>query len=248
LNGADIYYEDHGQGEPLFLLHGFGGTASDWQLSIAEFSKQYRVIAWDMRGHGRSTTPDTSVIFLHALAARDLLALMDTLKLDHVKAIGHSSGGIIILYAATMQPARFDAIVPVSAQLYYSVQTRAFIEQHAKPGSSPDINNGERRHGKAKDAFLDRQFYHFRLLQGDPAITPDQLATITARTLIVHGDNDFVPVSQAWEMYQHIPNAHLYIVPNGWHIPMLGPLNGADFRRRVLEFLNGEWKNGFSPK
>lgn len=62
VNGAKIYYEEYGQGEPLILLHGFGRTASDWQLFIQDLSKHYRVIAWDMRGHGRSTSPDTSVV------------------------------------------------------------------------------------------------------------------------------------------------------------------------------------------
>lgn len=248
INGAKIYYEEYGHGEPLILLHGFGRTASDWQSFIPEFSKYYRVIVWDMRGHGRSTNPDTSVVFLHAVAAQDLLTLMDTLKIKKAKVIGHSSGGIICLYAAIMQPERFDAIVPMSAQMYFSLQTRQFIEKNADPDSYYELNEGEKLHGKIKGMLIARQFYNFRKLKGDPSITPDQLATIKARTLIIHGDNDFVPVSQAWEMFQNIPNAHLYIVPNGWHLPQLGALNGADFMRRTLEFLNGDWNNGFSPK
>lgn len=248
INGANIYYEEYGQGEPLILLHGFARTASDWQSFIPEFSKHYRVIVWDMRGHGRSTNPDTSIVFRHAVAAQDLLSLMDALKLKKVKVIGHSSGGIIILYAASLQPERFDAIVPMSAQMYYSLQTREFIEKNAKPDLSYKFNEGEKLHGKLKGMLIARQFYNFHKLKGDPSITPDQLATIKARTLIIHGDNDFVPVSQAWEMFQNIPNAHLYIVPNGWHLPQLGSLNGADFMRRTLEFLKGDWNNGFSPK
>ncbi|WP_336518270.1 alpha/beta hydrolase [Pollutibacter soli] len=248
VNNAKIYYEESGQGEPLLLLHGFGRTASDWQPFISEFSKEYRVVAWDMRGHGRSANPDTSIIFSHARAAQDLLTLMDNLKLKKVKVVGHSSGGIIALYAASMQPDRFDAIVPISAQTYFSTQTREFIEKNAKPEDYFRFNDGEKLHGKVKGMFIARQFYHFHQLKGDPAITPVQLALIKARTLVIHGDNDFVPVSQAWDMFQTIPNAYLYIVPNGWHLPHTGPLNGADFTRRTLEFLNGEWENGFSPK
>lgn len=248
VNGAKIYYEEYGQGEPLILLHGFGRTASDWKPFIPEFSKHYRVIVWDMRSHGRSTNPDTSVVFRHAVAAEDLLGLMDNLKLNKVKAIGHSSGGIVSLYAATMQPERFEAIVPMSAQTYFSLGTREFIEKNARPEEYFKFNDGEKLHGKTKGMFIARQFYHFHKLKGDPSITPDQLATIKARTLIIHGDNDFVPVSQAWEMFQQIPNAHLYVVPNGWHMPQLGNLNGADFTRRTLEFLKGEWNKGFAPK
>lgn len=242
VNGAKIYFEEYGQGEPLVLLHGFGRTLADWKSLIPEFSKNYHVIAWDMRGHGRSTNPDTSKVFLHATAASDLLALLEKLNLKTVKAMGHSSGGIVILYAASKEPDRFEAIVPVSAQTYYSSETREFIKTTAKPESFYEFNQLEKQHGKIKGQILARQFYHFHELYGDPSITPDQLAMIKARTLIIHGDNDFVPVSQAWEMYQHIPNAHLFIVPNGWHLPHVGGANEKDFTRRTLEFLKGEWK------
>jgi len=246
LSGCKIYYEEFGQGEPLLLLHGFTGTGESWtrkgpdgeSSSLAEeYAKNYRVIVWDMRGHGRSTNADTSIIFRHATAAHDLINFMDKLGLNKVKTIGHSSGGMILLYAAIMAPERFEAIIPVSAQIYYSKQLREFIEKNGKPKiPNPDL---DRSHGKEKGIFLARQFYNFRKLYGDPALTPDQLETITARTLIVHGDNDFVPVSQAWEMFQNIPNAHIWISPNTGHGPPFGS-NQADFVRRTTEFLKGD--------
>jgi pimeloyl-ACP methyl ester carboxylesterase len=248
VNGAKIYYEEYGQGEPLILLHGFGGTASAWKDFIPEYAKQYHVIAWDMRGHGRSTNPDTSQVFLHATAARDLLALMDQLKLKKVKIMGHSSGGIVILIAATQQPDRFEAIVPISAQVFYSKETRAFIAENAKDKEAFNQMLGlDKAHGKVKANLIARQFYYFRKLQGDPAVTPDQLATITARTLIIHGDNDFVPVSQAWEMFTNIPHAHLWVSPNASHGPQFGP-HQADFIKRTLEFLRGDWEKSDLPK
>jgi pimeloyl-ACP methyl ester carboxylesterase len=67
------------------------------------------------------------------------------------------------------------------------------------------------------------------------------LAIIKARTLIVHGDNDFIPLAQALEIHQKIPNARLWIVPNGWHMPHMSGPNAIDFNRRTLEFLSGEW-------
>ena len=200
VNGANIYYEEYGVGEPLILLHGFGRTLEDWKPYIPEFSKKYHVIAWDMRGHGRSTNPDTGKIFLHATAANDLVALIEKLSLKKVKAIGHSSGGITILYAATKQPDFFEAIVPISVQMYFSVQVREFIKINAKPEAYYEFNEHKKQHGEIKGRLLARQFYHFHELYGDPSITADKLAIIKARTLIIHGDNDFVPVSQAWEI------------------------------------------------
>jgi pimeloyl-ACP methyl ester carboxylesterase len=240
-NGAKIYYEEYGQGEPLILLHGFGRTLSDWKPYIPEFSKDYRVIAWDMRGHGRSSSPDTSKIFLHTTAAEDLLALMKKLNLTKVKAVGHSSGGITILIAATKKPDLFEAIVPISSQMYFSIQVREFIKHNAKPDDYYEFNELEKQHGKVKARLLARQFHHFHELYGDPSITVDQLASIKARTLIIHGDNDFVPVSQAWEMYKNIHNANLWIVPNGWHMPHSGNANKDEFIKRSLEFLKGDW-------
>lgn len=237
-NGIKIYYEEHGQGDPLFLLHGFGGTTEDWKPFIQEYSKNYRVIVWDMRGHGRSSTSDTSIVFKHETAARDLLAMMDKLQISKAKAIGHSSGGIVLLYAASMASDRFDAIIPVSAQLYFGKQVREFIEKTGKPRvPNPEF---DKRHGKDKGTLLSKQFYNFRNVYGDPSLTPDQIGKIKARTLIVHGDNDFVPVSQAWEIFQGIPKARLWISPNTGHSPHYGPGNDTDFIRRTMEFLKGE--------
>ncbi len=247
VNGASIYYEDTGKGEPLILMHGFGGTADDWTPFVEAFSKRFRVIAWDMRGHGRSTNPDTSEVFLHATAARDLLNLIDVLKLQKVKLIGHSSGGIVALYAATMRPAAIEAIVPMSAQTYYGDSVRSFITRNAVPEAYYEFMNLAKLHGETKGRLIAKQFYHFRKLQGDPLITPEQLSKIKSRTLIVHGDNDFVPVSQAWKMFQSIPGAHLLIVPNGWHEPHRGEENRNDFIRRVLEFFSGEWDKAKFP-
>ena len=96
------------------------------------------------------------------------------------------------------------------------------------------------RHGESRGLQVARQFWRFRTLYDDPAFTPDKLATISARTLIVHGDNDFVPITQALEMHHSIPSARLWIVPNGGHLPYLAQDNHVDFVRRVTEFLEGE--------
>jgi pimeloyl-ACP methyl ester carboxylesterase len=246
--GAKIYYEEYGKGEHLLLLHGFGGTLNDWDAEIQVLKNHFHVIAWDMRGHGMSTNPDTSSVFLHKTAAKDLLKLIENLQLKKVKLMGHSSGGIIALYAAFLGPDLIEAIIPISAQTSYSPQLRSFIERNATPEEQFKRLNFEKKHGKEKGMLLARQFYHFKDLQGDPSITQRQLATIKARTLIVHGDNDFVPISGAWEMFQHIPNARIYIIPNGWHIPHKGTENSAEFLRRTIAFLKGDFEKTVFPK
>ena len=247
LNGARIYYEDHGSGEPLLLLHHFGSTASPWKTYIDDWAPRYRVIAWDMRGHGRSTNPASTDAFLHTEAARDLLALMDSLGIGRARAIGASSGGMTLLHAATMAPERFEALVLVGAQIYYSEAVRRWIVTSGPWEQDPErMRRFTQLHGQARGLQLAQQFWRFRNLYDDPAFTPDKLATISARTLIVHGDNDFVPITQALEMYHSIPSARLWIVPNGGHLPYLAQDNHVDFVRRVTEFLEGKWDTQLS--
>ena len=133
-------------------------------------------------------------------------------------------------------------IVIIGGQVYYSKTTRNVISSFADPDKNPLREHQINSHGRQKASLLTRQFWNFRKLYGDPSFTPDVLATVKARTLIIHGDDDEIaPVSNAWEMYQNIPQAHLWIVPKGGHVPPVVPGNENDFTRRVMEFLQGKW-------
>ena len=98
------------------------------------------------------------------------------------------------------------------------------------------------QHGAEKAKFLERQFLQNTKLYGDPSFNPDILSTIRAKWLVVQGDNDeFVPLQQAIEMHQNIPNRRLWIIPNGGHLPHLNADFQAEFLKVSLEFLNGKW-------
>jgi len=192
-----------------------------------------------MRGHGRSTNPDDKKDFKHEQAAVDLLELMNVLKIEKAKAIGHSSGGITLLYASSIAPERFEAVIPVAAQTYFSEPVREWIKSGVWENYFDQVEL-DSLHGRKKSENLKRQFYGFAQLQGDPSISNERLQKIKARTLVVHGDNDFIPVSQAWEIYKNIPGARIWISPNTGHMPQYGPGNNTDFIRRTREFLKGE--------
>lgn len=244
VKGLKIYYEDTGKGTPLILLHGFGGTTSQWK-DFLELSRHYRTIAIDAPGHGRSDYMDTTNVYLHKKAAEYIIGLLEQLRIDSAYIMGLSSGAFITLYMATMKPLLAKKIIVISGQVYYSETTRKFITSMAPLLKDPeDLKFKSKMHGKQKGTLISNQIWNFRKLYGDPSFTPDLLATVKARTLIIHSDDDpIAPVSNAWEMYQHIPKASLWIIPNGGHVPIEIPANKNDFLRRILEFLREDWVN-----
>jgi pimeloyl-ACP methyl ester carboxylesterase len=245
VQGLKIYYEDTGKGMPLLLLHGFGRTASVWKSFAPDLAKYYRVITIDLPGHGRSDYMDTTDVYLHKRAAEYIIGLLDALHIDSIYVMGVSSGGFITLYIATIRPQLTKKIIVIGGQVYYSNTTRKVITSLGAPEKNPvmSLEYLIKTHGKQKGTLIARQFWNFRKLYGDPSFTPDVLSTIKARTLIIHGDNDpIAPVTNAWEMYQNIPQAHLWVVPNGGHVPFMEPGNQNDFIRRVLEFLGDDWE------
>src|SRR2546428_5336277 len=123
VNGIQLYYKIHGKGPPLVLLHYFGGSSESWAPFVPEFAKQYKVIAVDMRGHGRSTNPSGQ--FTHRQSAFDIFALLDQLGIKQFKAIGMSSGGMTLLHMATQQPARVESMIVVGATDQFGPEARA---------------------------------------------------------------------------------------------------------------------------
>jgi pimeloyl-ACP methyl ester carboxylesterase len=245
VNGIRLYYEESGKGIPLILLNPFGGTCASWRPFIPELSKYFRVISLEIPGHGRSDAMDTSVIYSFRKAAEYILGFMDVLKLDSVDIVGTSSPGVIGLYAAMMQPARVKNLVVIGSQTYFSVETRKVITSWGQPiKDSVWLAESIKNHGKEKGTRLLVQLWNFRTNYGNPSLTSDILSTITARTLIIHGDkDDIIPVSQAIEMYNNINKKYLWIVPNGGHLPYMDPANQTEFLRILLDFLKGNWDN-----
>ena len=90
LNGAKIYYEIHGEGEPLLVLHWYMGSTKIYNRWIDGWTEKYQVILPDLRGHGKSTNPKK--IFRHKDVAQDIYALIDYLNIKNFKALGASTG------------------------------------------------------------------------------------------------------------------------------------------------------------
>jgi pimeloyl-ACP methyl ester carboxylesterase len=241
VNGIEMYYETMGQGEPLVLLHGFNGSGQAWSRAIPDFAKRYQLIVPDLRGHGRSTNPSGK--FTHRQSALDVFALLDALGIRQFKAMGISTGGMTLIHMATQQPSRVEAMVLIGATIYFPEQAREIMRKAAPESLTPEMYERRRqthKHGDEQIRALQQQFHDFKDSYDDMNFTAPYLATITARTLIVHGDRDqFFPVEIPYEMYRSIPKSFLWIIPRGGHVPIFDA--DVPFVPTALKFLE-EWR------
>lgn len=239
LNGVQLYFETHGSGEPLLLLHGFGGCSQDWSPLVADWSGHFQLIIPDLRGHGRSSNP--AKVFRHQHAAADILALLDHLAIGNFKALGVSGGGNVLLHLATRQPERVEAMVLVSATSYFPAQARPLMRAYPDSLTEKDWETMRKRHpgGETQIKAILASTASFADSYDDMNFTPPYLATIKARTLIVQGDRDpLYPVEISVEMAKAIQRSSLWIIPNGGH----GPIGGErwpEFLKTASTFLRG---------
>ncbi len=241
VNGIDLYYETQGSGEPLLLLHGGSGSHEDWvHAGRDDFMREHTLIMPDARGHGRSTNP--AKIITHRQCALDTLALLDHLSIAKCKAIGLSMGGNILLHMATLEPDRIEAMVVVSSTMYFPEQARAIMRQvpiDNQPPKEWETMRKRHKHGDGQIMAIWEWLRDMAESHDDMNFTPPSLARITARTLVVYGDRDFLyPIEMAVDMYRAIPQSTLWVVPKGGHGPVF--LDAAPlFVKTAMAFLRG---------
>jgi len=230
VNGFTLHYETRGSGDPLLLLHGGMGIGGDWLRIFPTEPPGFQLIIPDLRGHGRSTNPSRQFTF--AQLARDAFALLDHLGVAHVKAIGVSAGAKTLLHMATEQPDRVEAMVLASATPRFPPQVRPMMAGMTADSLSESewIALRQRHvHGDDQIRMLYDMVRGFATSYDDMAFTASTLATIAARTLIVHGDRDpLYPVEMAMELYRGIPRSALWVIPHGDH--------GSVWAARASEF------------
>jgi len=110
-NGIGIYYEEAGQGRPLVWSHGFACGAKMWEPQVARFSDRYRVITYDVRGHGASDAPESSEAYSQPHSVEDLAGLLDHLGVARACVGGLSMGGNIALNFGLAYPDRVDGLI-----------------------------------------------------------------------------------------------------------------------------------------
>lgn len=244
-NGIDLYYEDHGAGDPLVLVPGLGGTVESWKAQLAYFKRRYRVIALDNRGSGRSSMPPGPYT-MDDMAA-DLAGLLDALDITRpVRLVGVSMGGVLVQCFIHHYPERVAQLVLVSTGVSggdprITFPSLAVLQKLAFPGTTP----------LQRLQTLFSVYFHPRYLAAHPEVfeeaiqlyarigaQPDHaakaqlkavqdtrpyykwLAKIKVPVLVMHGEDDLVwPVKNAHTLVKGIgENAELALFQDAGHV------------------------------
>ncbi|HEY8490197.1 MAG TPA: alpha/beta fold hydrolase [Dehalococcoidia bacterium] len=242
LNGFDAYYEDHGGGgEPLVLVHGYTGDLTDWEHQIRAFAPQFRVVAMDNRGHGRSSAPPAGDGYTIEEMATDVRALLDGLGLDRVHLAGHSLGGMVAQAFAVTWPERLRSLVLVDSppfsnmpeavayrercfQVARTQGMAAVVEfQEANAPFRPPIPvpPEERERGRRRLAAMSVEGYVGAglALCRWPGVV-DRLGEVTAPTLIIVGEHESPAMHRGVALLaERLPGARLVTIPGAGHTP-----------------------------
>jgi pimeloyl-ACP methyl ester carboxylesterase len=258
VNGCNLYFETHGQGDPLFLIMGLRRNAEWWYRQIPELSQHFQVIAFDNRGAGRSDKP-VMEYSIH-LFADDTAGLMEALGIERAHILGISMGGYIAQELALNHPAKVENLVLgctscggekavlMSPERMQKFTANAGLQPEEILRKNMDIyfsdefvaNNREKieefvsitlRHCQPLDAFM-RQFDACQRHD-----TADRLSRISIPTLIMTGDDDpLVPPENSQILKELIPEAELSVFPGGRHCFFIE--KAEQFNEKAIEFFN----------
>lgn len=219
------YYIEKGQGKPLILLHGNGENSGYFQGQIDAFSKLYHVYAIDTRGHGR--TPRGEKPFTIRQFAEDLLSFMDEHQIQKAHLLGFSDGGNIAMVFAIAHPDRVDRLILNGANL-----NAGGVKRSTQIPIEIGYRIARRFAGKSDSARQNAEM--LGLMVNDPNVSPEELAGIQAKTLVIAGTNDMIRKDHTELIARSIPGAELVFIEGDHFIAGKKP---AQFNRAVLEFL-----------
>ena len=213
-----IYYEIHGSGKPLLLLHGGLTSVESWYAQLPMLAKDFKLIIIDMRGHGRSKMGQQA--FTYDLLASDTLSVLEHLQLKKVDILGWSDGGIVGLKLAINHPEHVNRLIAISANYNHD-------------GLTSDAINTMKNATPSNHSLLARLIYclvapepnqwktlwhHVTMMWASyPQIKQEDLAQIKAETLLIQGEKDLISEQHFNEMAKAIPNSQQKVIPNTGH-------------------------------
>jgi pimeloyl-ACP methyl ester carboxylesterase len=242
-DGVTIHYETHGRGPAVLLSHGYGATCRMWDGQIAALADKYRVILWDMRGHGRSGDPTDAALYSQALTVADMAAVLDACGEERAVIGGLSLGGVMSLTFNFAHPERVRALMLFDtgpgfrnpeARRRWNAQAEARARSLEEKGFDALGGGAEARLGKHRSARGLAGAARGMLAQEGSALI-DSLPQIAAPTLVLVGAEDSHFLGAANYMAGKIPGAQKVVIPGAGHAANLD--QPAAFNAAVIEFL-----------
>lgn len=213
LNGANIYYEEYGTGEPILLIHGNTASINAMGNQIDYFKSKYRVIVADNRGHGKSELKTDSLTYEQI--ATDWEALANYLKLDSFYIVGWSDGGIVGLLMGINNKSKVKKIVTMGANL--RPDSSAIYPWAVKDVQKQRIfiNSKVKEKDTTENWALQKQLVELLVYQ--PNIPISTLSKIDVPVLVMAGDKDIIVGEHSMEIFKNIPKSQLCIMPGETH-------------------------------
>ena len=246
LNGVTIHYEDSGDGPALILTHGYASIGRMWEPQRKPLNDAgYRLVSWDMRGHGETESPADPAQYSEALTIADIGGLMDLLGIEKAVVGGLSLGGFMSLAFQLAHPDRVRALLLCdTGPGYRSDEARAKWNRMAEKsavnfeakgldavGRSPEVQAAVKYHKSAAGLANSARGM---LAQVDSRVI-DHLPDIDVPTLIIVGEHDEPYHGASQYMQSKIAGSRLETIPGAGHAANMD--NPEAFNRVVLEFL-----------
>lgn len=260
-NGVRLYYEVHGEGTPVILIMGLGGSGRAWGLQLPEFARHHRTILPDNRGVGHSDMPGGP--YTMADFAGDLEAVMNAAGVESAHLVGVSMGGLVAQEFYHLHPGRVRSLTLVATGVgpadpaYIPPDSEVWDVLHMDRATTDPRTVVERMNElfyhpeyRARIPDLADRILQFQEREPQPAhafhaqldsasrhtLNSPRLHRVTVPCLVIHGEDDRVwPPANARYLADHLPEARLELVPGAAHmLPLEQP---REFNRRVLAFL-----------
>jgi pimeloyl-ACP methyl ester carboxylesterase len=212
--GVQTWYDEHGEGEPLVLLHPGGADARAWAPNLEPLAARFRVFTPEQRGHGR--TPDVEGPITYERMAADTVAFLEGVVGGPAHLVGHSAGACLALVVALRRPDLVRRLVVISGVFHWKGWVPSAIDSAAVGAEVLERGYAELS-PDGPDHFPVVSGKLARMNQEEPALSAGDLAAMTSRTLVMLGDDDEPVFEHVAAMYEGIPDAELAIVPGTSH-------------------------------
>ncbi len=243
-DGLRIWYEVHGEGPAVLLTHGYSATSRMWTPQVRVLAERFRLITWDLRGHGRSDSPDDPSAYSETLSVEDMSAILDACGVELAVIGGLSLGGYLSLAFHLERSARVRALLLFDTGPGYRNEEgrkrwNALAESYARSfedrglaalGTGAEVRASEHRSARGL-ALAARGI----LVQRDARVI-DSLPEIRVPTLVLWGARDEAFLKPSEYMAAKIPRARRVILPDAGHAANLDQPQA--FNTAVAEFLD----------